>query len=141
LSAGAVRVREFYYSGRDTGKLMTDSDYCKALLDLAGDKPVEYVVIDPSAASMIAALRQQGQFRVRRARNAVLPGIRLVGSLLQQGRLLVCPCCVDAIREFSLYSWEDDPGRDAPRKENDHAMDDIRYFAMTVLQRGMRNAK
>lgn len=131
----AVRVREFYYSGRDTGRCMTDADYCKALADLAGDVPVEYVVIDPSAASMIAALRQQGRFRVRRARNAVLPGIRLVSSLLQQGRLLLCDCCKDAIREFSLYSWEDDPGRDAPKKENDHAMDDIRYFSMTVLGR------
>ena len=131
----AIRVREFYHSGRETGRLMTDSDYCKALLELAGDKPVEFVVIDPSAASMIAALRQQGHFRVRRARNAVLPGIRLVGSLLQQGRLLVCAGCKDTIREFSLYSWEDDPGRDVPKKENDHAMDDIRYFAMTVLGR------
>ena len=131
----AVRVKEFYHCGRDTGRCMTDADYCKALEALAGDKPVEYVVIDPSAASMIAALRRQGRFRVRRARNAVLPGIRLVASLLQQCRLRICPGCADTIREFSLYSWDDDLARDAPKKENDHAMDDIRYFAMTVMGR------
>jgi hypothetical protein len=34
-----------------------------------------------------------------------------------------------------LYCWQDDPGVDAPVKENDHAMDDIRYFCATVLQR------
>ena len=131
----AIRVKEFYHSGRDTGHLMTDEEYHQALEALAGDAPVEFVVIDPSAASMIATLRKRGRFRVRRARNAVLPGTRLVASLLQQGRLKISAGCKDAIREFSLYCWEDDPGKDAPKKENDHAMDDIRYFAATVMAR------
>ncbi len=133
--AVAVRVKEFYYSGRDTGRMMTDEEYADALEELAGEKYIECVVIDPSAASLIAVLRKRGRFRVRRAKNAVLPGIRLVSSLLQQGKLLFSPDCKDTIREFSLYSWEDDHSRDAPRKENDHAMDDIRYFAMTVMGR------
>ena len=133
--AVAVRVREFYHSGRDTGKLLTDEEYYRALEELAGDADVEFVVIDPSAASMIATLRKVGRFRVRRAKNAVLPGIAAVSTLLRQGRLKICDGCRDAIREFSLYSWEDDPGKDAPKKENDHAMDDIRYFVITVMGR------
>ncbi len=133
--AVAVRVAEFYYSGRDTGRMMTDEEYADALEELAGDRNIECVIIDPSAASLIAVLRKRGRFRVRRAKNAVLTGIRLVASLLQQGRLLFAPGCKDAIREFGLYSWEDDAARDAPRKENDHAMDEIRYFAMTVMNR------
>jgi phage terminase large subunit len=36
--------------------------------------------------------------------------------------------CEDTIREFALYRWDDKEGCDAPIKENDHAMDDIRYF-------------
>ena len=31
----------------------------------------------------------------------------------------------------ALYCWEDGPG-EAPRKENDHAMDEIRYFCMSA---------
>ena len=131
----AVRVREYYHDGRETGVMRTDEEYYEALEDLAGDKPIEKIIIDPSAASLIALIRRRGQFSVRRANNAVLPGIRLVGSLLQQGRLLLTKACKDAIREFSLYTWADDDTRDVPRKENDHAMDEIRYFCMSVMGR------
>ena len=131
----AVRVREYYHNGRETGRLLTDEDYHDALEQLAGDLPVERVIIDPSAASMVALIRKKGRFRVRKARNGVLPGIRLVGTLLQQGRLQLTPVCKDSIREFSLYCWEDDSARDIPKKENDHAMDDIRYFCMSVMAR------
>ena len=130
----AVRLREFYHDGRATGRLLTDEDYHQALVELAGDKPVERVIIDPSAASMIALLRKRKVFRVRRADNRVLPGIRLVGSLLEQRRLLIGSDCKDAIREFGLYVWQDDTARDVPVKENDHAMDDIRYFCMSMMK-------
>lgn len=131
----AVRVREYYHNGRASGQLCTDEDYYQALEELAGDRPVEKLIIDPSAASMIALIRRKGRFSLRKAKNAVLPGIRLVGSLLQQGRLLIDPGCTDTIREFGLYCWEDDGCRDVPRKQNDHAMDDIRYFCMSVMAR------
>ena len=129
----AVRLREFYYNGRERGRMMTDTEYADALEELAGDYPVEKVVIDPSAASFIAELRRRGRFRVRRARNPVLPGIQLVARYLRQGKLLVGAGCKEAIREFSLYRWQETG--DAPCKENDHAMDEIRYFAATVLAR------
>lgn len=126
----AYRVREFYYSGRQAGKLRTDRQYHEDLVKLAGDAPVELVIVDPSASSFIAELRRQGVFRVRKANNAVLPGIQLVTRLLQQRRLLVGESCRDAIREFGLYRWAE--GSDAPEKTDDHAMDEIRYFAMAV---------
>jgi hypothetical protein len=131
----AVRLREFYHDGRSTGKLMTDEEYHDALCELAGGLPIRWVIIDPSAASMIALLRKRKVFRVRQADNRVLPGIRLVGSLLARGRLLISSECKATIREFGLYLWQDDATRDAPLKENDHAMDDIRYFCMSVLKR------
>lgn len=129
----AVRVKEFYHDGRATGRQLTDQEYHEALEALAGDKPITYVVIDPSASSMIALLRKKGVFSVRKARNQVLPGIRLVGSYLKQGALQFFPECRDTFREFGLYTWL--PREDAPRKEHDHAMDDIRYFCTTVLSR------
>jgi len=130
----AVRLREFYHDGRATGQLMTDEEYHEALLELAGGLPIERVIIDPSAASMIALMRKRKRFRARRADNRVLPGIRLVGSLLEQGRLRIGKNCKDTIREFGLYVWQDDAARDVPVKENDHAMDDIRYFCMSVMR-------
>ena len=133
----AVRVDEYYHDGRATSKNLTDEEYADALESLAGDKPVEFVIIDPSAASMIAALRKRRRFPVRRAKNTVLPGIRKVATMLQTGRLFISEGCRDAIREFSAYCWEEDDSRDVPKKENDHAMDDIRYFVMGVM--GMEN--
>ena len=62
-------------------------------------------------------------------------GIRLTARLLKEGRLVICKGCDDAVREFSLYRWEDSGERDQPKKEHDHAMDEIRYFAATVAGR------
>ena len=131
----AVRLREFYHNGRESGRMLTDQEYCLHLEKLAGVLPVEQVIVDPSAASFIAALRRIGRFSVRKARNEVLPGIRLVASLLRCGGVQIGSSCTDAIREFGLYSWEEGAPQDRPRKENDHAMDDIRYFCATVLVR------
>lgn len=129
----AYRLREFYYSGRETARMMTDEEYHEALLALAGNCPVEKVIVDPSASSLIATIRRHGVFSVRRARNDVLPGIRLVAQLLRAGRLRIGEGCRDTIREFGLYRWQE--GADAPVKEQDHAMDDVRYFCATVMAR------
>lgn len=133
----AVRLREFYYDGRKTGVSKTDEEYYQSLLELAGDRNVEQVVVDPSAASFIAVIRHHGRFSVRKAKNSVLDGIRLVSSCLQSGNLQFTPNCQDTIREFSLYRWEDGGSQDRPVKEHDHAMDDIRYFCATILRKGL----
>ena len=130
----AVRLREFYYCGRDRNECLTDEEYYAQLEKLAGDTPVEQVIVDPSAASFIALIRRRGRFSVRKARNDVLGGIRLVSSMLQAGVIAVTDKCQDTIREFGLYSWEED-GSDRPIKENDHAMDDVRYFCNTIMRR------
>ena len=66
------------------------------------------------------------------AKNNVIDGIRQVSTALKEGRLRICRSCSDCRREFGLYRWESS-GRDAPRKEDDHAMDDVRYFTATYL--------
>jgi hypothetical protein len=130
----AVRIKEYYYSGREKGAMQTDEAYYRALENLAGDLPVRQVVVDPSAASFIATIRAHRRFSVRKAKNQVLSGIQLVASLLDAGALQIGRECKDTIREFGLYSWEES-GQDRPRKEHDHTMDDIRYFCATVLTR------
>lgn len=131
----AWRLREFYHSGRDTGRALTDGEYHKALEALAGGLPIRAVIVDPSAASFIAQLRREGRFAVRRAKNDVLDGIRITASLLQAGRLFFMDGCADTIREFGLYSFDDAAADDRVVKEHDHAMDDVRYFCATVLRR------
>ena len=129
------RVKESYYDAREVHRQRTDEEHADALAELAGERSIRAVVADPSAASFIEVLRRRG-WRVRRAENEVLSGIRLAARLLKAGRLVICRGCQDAIREFSLYRWEDrDGGQDRVRKEHDHAMDEIRYFAATVAAR------
>ena len=128
------RVKEYYYDGRAARAQKTDGEYADELARLAGGRPIRAVVADPSAASFLAELRRRG-WRVRKADNQVLSGIRLTARLLKEGRLVICKGCDDAVREFSLYRWEDSGERDQPKKEHDHAMDEIRYFAATVAGR------
>jgi phage terminase large subunit len=64
--------------------------------------------------------------------NAVLDGIRDVATRLRSGDLLFNDCCKDCIREFGLYRWDEKATGDKPIKENDHSMDDVRYFVHKV---------
>ena len=127
------RVKEYYYSSRDAGRQKTDAEYAADLLALAEGKRLSFVVVDPSAASFIEVLRRAGR-PVRKAENDVLRGIRLTADLLKQRRIVICRDCADALREFSMYVWDERAGRDAPVKRYDHAMDDIRYFAAAVSE-------
>jgi len=125
------RVKEYYFDSREEGYQKTDEEYADELERLAGEREISGVVVDPSAASFMEALRRRGYAPIR-AKNDVLSGIRVTADLLKSRRLVICGACTDAIREFSLYIWDDRAAGDAPKKENDHAMDDIRYFAATV---------
>ena len=92
------------------------------------------MIVDPSAASFIEALKRRG-YQIRKADNSVLDGIRLTARMLRAGNIKIHRSCVDAIREFGLYSWDEDANEDKVIKENDHAMDEIRYFCATVMKR------
>ena len=123
------RVKEFYSDSRREGRQKTDAEYVRDLRTLCGGKRVERVIVDPSAASFLAALRQAG-FPVKAADNRVLDGIRVTAGMLREGKIILCEPCEDCLREMGLYCWES--GKEVPRKENDHAMDDLRYFAMDL---------
>lgn len=78
-------------------------------------------------------IRRHGRFRVIPAKNDVIGGIRRVSDRLRAGTLMFSEACRDTLREFSQYVWSEKEVADAPLKENDHAMDDIRYFVNTAL--------
>lgn len=127
------RLREYYHDSRKAGALKTDEEYYAALTELAGGLPISAVIVDPSAASFLQCIRRHGRFRCIPAQNDVATGIRRVSDLLRAGVLKFSRGCTDTLREFALYRWDEARGRDAPKKENDHAMDDLRYFVMTAL--------
>ena len=127
------RVSEFYFDSKREMRQMTDAEYADALARLAGGRPISAVIVDPSAASFIALLKKRG-WTVKKADNDVLSGIRRTSDLLKSGRLVICDTCTDCLRETEEYVWDVKAGHDAVKKEHDHAMDDMRYFAATVLR-------
>ncbi len=135
----AIRLKEFYHDSRVKNFFMTDEDYCDELEKLAADNVIQKVVVDPSAASFIAAIKRRGKFAVKGADNNVLSGIRTVAAMLAANRLKFSQNCADTFREFSLYRWDENGlDKDSVIKQDDHAMDDIRYFCYSILARELR---
>ncbi|MCD7772968.1 MAG: PBSX family phage terminase large subunit [Ruminococcus sp.] len=128
-----VRIREYYFDSRKEGFQKTDEEHYSSLCSLLGGIIPDCVIIDPSAASFIECINRHGKYKTVRAKNDVVSGIRQVSDAIKQGKIKICEQCVDSIRESELYRWDEKSGKDAPLKENDHAMDDIRYFVSTFL--------
>ena len=139
--------KELYYSGRDTGVQKTDDEYLTMLKDFVAPimekrKPVVTafgtyidpipVIVDPSAASFIALLRQSDWFRVIEANNAVLDGIRNTSTAIERGIIKVNNNCKNWKQEAQSYVWDEKAVEDRPVKENDHLMDSMRYFVHTM---------
>ena len=127
------RVDEFYHDAKQKGFQMTDEEYYRSLCTLVGDRKADRVIVDPSAASFLECIRRHGRFHAEKAQNDVLSGIRRTSDALKSGRVRICRPCRDILREFTLYRWDEGARYDAVKKENDHAMDDMRYFVSTVL--------
>lgn len=131
-------IREYYYSGRETKRQKTDSEYLKdikawladILAQLPQGRKLE-TIIDPSAASFIAELERSRMFKVWEADNAVLDGIREFANAIENGYIKVSPKCENMIEEFGAYCWDPNEEEDTVIKENDHTMDAGRYFVKT----------
>lgn len=125
-------IKDYYYSGRDTNKQKTDEEYYTDMCKLLGNIVPQHIIVDPSASSYIALIRKNGKYHVRKADNEVLDGIRHTASTLANGFLYVNNCCKDLIEESTLYSWDADASEDTVIKENDHALDSLRYIVQTA---------
>ena len=59
-------------------------------------------------------------------------GIQRVKQYLKvkegKAKLYIFPCCVNLIRELKTYRWGEG---DVPKKSDDHALDELRYYIMT----------
>ncbi|CAM3706996.1 PBSX family phage terminase large subunit [Cohnella lubricantis] len=130
------KVKEYHYDGRKRLRQKTDEEYCADLEEFVGDVDPQAIIVDPSAASFIAAIRKRGRFYVTEAKNDVLDGIRNTATAISEGKIKYNDCCTETFREFSSYIWDEKAaarGEDKPLKQNDHQMDGDRYFVNTVV--------
>lgn len=127
-----IKKKEYYYDARlpENRKQKTDAEFVKDFVNwLDGEAYPWAVYCDPSASSWKEELRRHG-YRVMNARNDVIDGIRYVSSMLSTRRYIIDSSCVNTIREYQSYVWDDkaqELGVDKPLKQNDHAVDTDRY--------------
>lgn len=126
-------IKEVHHDGRKNGRLDNEAYY--ELMDKAiGDLPVEKIVVDPSAAGFIQTIIKYGKYIVEGANNDVLNGIQEVTKYLNYGLLTIHESCVETIKEFQQYSWDDKTNDDVVIKENDHHLDALRYYIYGVAR-------
>lgn len=97
---------------------------------------VQLAAVDEAAAGLIADLVNNG-VPAQASKGRVLDGIQSVQDRLKiqddgLPRLTVDPGCTNTINEFESYIWKKVTStnivKDEPQKENDHAMDAVRYL-------------
>ena len=134
------KEKEYHHSGREERLQKTDEEYANDLEKFVdNDKNIE-IIVDPSAASFIAVLRQR-KFKVRKANNDVLNGILNTSTVIKNKTILFNDCNIRTFKEFETYIWDDKAtlkGEDKPVKENDHHMDNLRYFVNTILKQNQK---
>lgn len=131
-------LKEYYHSGRETGKQKSPSDYAKDLKQFCDEiekeynRVVSYIFIDPSAAGLIEeARRQLPHISIISARNDVKLGISRVQKFLSFKRLLLSTAQKHLIKEMGIYQYEPksiEKGKEEPLKVSDHAEDALRYL-------------
>lgn len=127
----AYIVDEYYFASRETGRRRTDSEHYDAVAKFASDHNIDAIVIDPSATSFKEEIYRRGKYDVSNARNDVLEGIQVTDQMLHNGYVKISDTCTETLKEMQLYRWDDKAAKDEVVKENDHAMDAMRYFANT----------
>ncbi|AID50258.1 PBSX family phage terminase large subunit [Bacillus mycoides] len=129
------KTKEYHYDGRKNSQQKTDDEYLDDLKEFVGEISIRGIIVDPSAASFIALLKKN-RFKVIKAKNEVIDGIRNVARLLNEEKIKYNDCCKETFREYASYTWDEKAtarGEDKPNKENDHQMDGDRYFVNTVV--------
>jgi hypothetical protein len=105
---------------------MGSDDITDAICQEMDQSGAEMGWLDPSAKAYIDACVLRG-YRVQGANNDVKHGVGVVTTAFADG-LTVDPSCVNTIAEFESYAWQEGATeKDAPIKQNDHAMDGLRY--------------
>lgn len=130
----AYIVDEYYFASKEQNRRKTDSEHYLSVEKLAEGHNIEAIIIDPSANSFKEEIWRKGKFDVQDADNSVLEGIQVTDQMLHDGSVKISEKCENTIAEMGLYRWDDSKLKDEVIKENDHAMDAMRYLCNTVLK-------
>lgn len=139
-------LREFYHSGRDSGKQKSPSEYAEEFVKFADALHEKYscsafyVFIDPSAQGLseeIKRLAMDGEHRygivIKDAQNDVSVGIQRVQKCMTYKIMSVSEDQENLIREFGTYEYDPksiESGKEKPMKIDDHCCDAWRYLVM-----------
>lgn len=129
-------AKEYYWDSKERQRQLEDSQYADAVEALIGQEQEDGVIVDPSAASFRATMRNRGHV-VTDADNAVEDGIRRVATLIAHRRIRIHTSCTNIRRELSSYAWDAkaaERGVEKPEKVNDHALDALRYYVKTKVK-------
>lgn len=111
--------REFYKTKQTTEQIIQSIDY----------QPSK-VYPDPAEADRVDQAIKAG-LNCRSVSKDIEAGIDTVKELFKQNRIHIHPSCKNLIQELETYHYPDKkPGlneKELPVKENDHAMDEMRY--------------
>lgn len=122
-------VEKEYYWDHSKKRPKVNSELADDIAGFLEPYGVRTVYIDPSAEAFQRDLGRRG-LHVAHANNDVFNGIQKMVNDVRNGICLICSDCTNLIREIEGYVW--DPrsskrGADIPLKENDHAIDALRY--------------
>lgn len=134
----AYAVDCYYFDSRKLSRRRTDREHYEAVCELAGDLPIEEIVIDPSANSFKEEIWRAGRFAVVDADNSVLDGIAITDQMLHDGSVKISEACADGLAEMQAYRWDEKAVGDRVIKESDHFCDAMRYQCQTVLRHTLR---
>jgi len=121
---------EYYRRG------VVQEDFVADAVELASKWGIETWYVDPSAKGLKAAMTRAG-LSTPMVDNSVNDGIQAVKARLKvagdgKPRLTIDPDAINTLSEAGAYEWEGGARgpKDRPKKENDHAMDALRYAVM-----------
>ena len=131
---------EYYYDCKRTveRKQKTNTEYADDFEEFVQHDHGVTVIIDPSAESFALELRNRG-YRVKKADNEVLDGIRKTAAMIKARRIQVLKDKTpNFLREVETYVWDENAtlrGEEKPLKVNDHALDSCRYLVNELITR------
>lgn len=138
-----IRVEEeYYYDSSKKGRSKTDQELVRDIKDFIAYRHVTAVYIDPAAASLKIALRQEN-LPVLDANNDVLLGIKITSKFIGGKNILINKRCKILREQMQSYAWDSkaaDRGEDKPIKKDDHACDALRYAVCSAFPRGEFNS-
>ena len=119
-------IDEYYKTGKITAEIIEKCKFYQNKYNVRLWYP------DPAEPDRLEEMKKAGLFPrdVNKGKGSVSLGIDKVRSFIKTNQLKIFSTCKYIIDEFNIYCYAED-GDDEPIKENDHALDALRYALMT----------